>query len=61
MRQHKKQKKQRKTRKQSKRRQAGGFAPSVAGGLANALYLAPLAIRAGINLWNRKVTRKRRN
>lgn len=57
----------RKTRKQKKgqkrktrqKRLQGGFFPSVAGGLANTLYLTPLAIRAGIRMVrNEKKTRR---
>jgi hypothetical protein len=42
------------------KKQKGGFYPSVAGGIANAIYLTPLAIRAGMKLFNnrRKQTRK---
>jgi hypothetical protein len=50
--------KMRKTRKQNLH---GGFYPSVIGGLGNTLYLAPLAIRAGIRMVrNNKKTRKQR-
>ncbi len=59
--------KQKRTRRQTKKLQKrkpykgkGGFAPSVAGGLANAIYLAPLAIRAGIKLLKSDRKRKTR-
>lgn len=54
-----KQKRRRQTKKKSKsKKQKGGFAPSIAGGLANAVYLTPFAIRAGMKLLSRKRTRK---
>jgi hypothetical protein len=59
--------KQKKTKRQTKKQQKrkpykgkGGFSPSIAGGLANAIYLTPLAIRAGMKLLNRKTRRKSR-
>ena len=43
----------------------GGFYPSVMSGIANAVYLTPLALRAGFELvknkGNRRKTRKVRN
>ncbi len=51
----------RQKRKTRKQKQKGGFAPSIAGGLANALSLAPLAIRAGIELLRRKQKKTRKN
>jgi len=54
--------KRKKTQKRKPYKGKGGFYPSVAGGIGNAIYLTPLAIRAGIKLFtnkgNRRKTRK---
>ena len=50
-------KRQRKTRK---RKQKGGFYPSVMGGIGNAAYLIAPALRAGYKLLKRKTRRSRK-
>ncbi len=48
-------------RKQTKKRkQKGGFYPSVMGGIGNAAYLLAPAIRAGYKLLKRRKTRRSR-
>jgi hypothetical protein len=53
------------TRKQQtqkqKRKQKGGFYPSVMGGIGNAAYLAVPAIRLGVRLFKSKKTRKQKH
>jgi hypothetical protein len=49
-------------RKQTrKRKQKGGFYPSVMGGIGNAAYLIAPAIRAGYKLLKRKERKTRRS
>ncbi len=43
-----------------KRKQKGGFYPSVMGGIGNAVYLIAPAIRAGYKLLKRRKTRRYR-
>jgi hypothetical protein len=55
--------KRRQTRKKQRKQktQKGGFPVSIAGGIGNAVYLAPLCIRAGMKLLkSRKTYRKQR-
>ena len=53
--------KTRKTKRKQKRSQAGGFYPSVYGGVSTASLLAVAAARQGYRLWNNsKKTRKQK-